>query len=133
MNINTVFNARVAPRPEPSRSDAPRADNRPDRVDHRVDQRVDQREDHRVDESERREPRAPARSEFSALFALLAGAGTQVRADLMRQLPADGVSLIDKMLDGGGAEADATGDSGLMTDVPGSLVSSSQRATDAMR
>jgi hypothetical protein len=113
MNINSVFNARVAPRPEPARADSVA--------------RVDRRED----DAEPRETSAPTRSQFSALLALLAGAGTNVRADVLRQLPADGVSLIDKMLDGTGAEADATGYAG---DVSSSLlVSSSQRASDAMR
>lgn len=43
--------------------------------------------------------RASDRPEFSALLALIAGAGTKVRADLLRQLPAEGVSLLDKLLE----------------------------------
>jgi hypothetical protein len=40
-----------------------------------------------------------SRAEFSALLALISGAGSRVRSDLMQQLPPEGASLIDKLLD----------------------------------
>lgn len=56
------------------------------------------------------EPSAPraARAEFAAVLALLSGAGPKVRADLVPQMPADGATLIDQLLDGAGAAV--TGD-----------------------
>ncbi|MEQ1690779.1 MAG: M15 family metallopeptidase [Gemmatimonas sp.] len=122
MNISTVFTPRPASRPEPAgRSDAaPRVDDG-------------------STESDARETRVPARVEFSALLALIAGAGTKVRADLLRQVPAEGVSLLDKLLDGSvldasTLDADATGDSGIAPNlVAASVNSASQRAADDLR
>ncbi|MBY0489607.1 MAG: M15 family metallopeptidase [Gemmatimonadaceae bacterium] len=56
------------------------------------------------------EKRPVTRSEFSALLAMLAGAGEQVRNDLVKQLPEEGASLVDHLLEeasqqGGNAEA----------------------------
>ncbi len=48
--------------------------------------------------------RRVSRAEFSAVLALLSGVGSQVRADLMQQLPAEGVSIIDKLLDDAAGE-----------------------------
>ena len=45
-----------------------------------------------------------SRAEFSALLALISGAGSRVRSDLMQQLPPEGASLIDKLLDDVAAE-----------------------------
>ncbi|MBL0173466.1 MAG: M15 family metallopeptidase [Gemmatimonadaceae bacterium] len=121
MNVNTVFTSRPAPRPEPPAR--PDAASRPDAGD---------------DERDGREPRVPARAEFSALLAMIAGAGSKVRADLLKQVPADGASLLDKLLDGSALDADATGDGGLTAELGGSssltsLLSSSQNAADALR
>ena len=117
MNVNTVFTPRAPFRLEHvTRSDvAPRID--------------DQNESTGVQEQ-----RAPTRTEFSALMALLAGAGTTVRVDLLRQVPAEGVSLLDKMLDGSALDADATGDSAVSASTSDSaLLASSQRAVDHLR
>ncbi len=56
------------------------------------------REEGDRDESRVHSKRRPSRTEFSALMALLAGSGQTVRDDLLKQLPADGVSLLDKLL-----------------------------------
>lgn len=48
--------------------------------------------------------RRVSRAEFSALLALISGAGSRVRADLMQQLPAEGVSIVDKLLDDAAGE-----------------------------
>lgn len=42
--------------------------------------------------------RVGQQAEFSALLALLAGTGSRVRGDLLKQLPAEGASLIDRLL-----------------------------------
>ena len=78
--------------------------------------------------------RAPTHAGFSALLALLAGAGTRVHVDLTRQVPPDGISLLDTLLDGSTRDADATGDSGLSPEsqLP-ALATSSQRVVDALR
>jgi len=133
MNVNTVFTPREPARPEPSRrpdvvsrTDSP---NRSDTTD-----RVEEHED----DSHARPKRPAARAEFAALMAVLAGAGTKVRADLLRQAPAEGVALLDKLLDGSALDgsafdADATGDSGLTPDTMAGSLASSQRAADALR
>lgn len=51
------------------------------------------------------QPAAAARPEFSALLAMLAGAGVPARQDLMTPLPEAGVSLVDHLLDGAAPEA----------------------------
>ena len=46
-----------------------------------------------------------ASAEFAALLALLAGTGTRVRTELLKQLPAESASLVDRLLDGAGEES----------------------------
>lgn len=116
MNINTVFTA--PPRPDP----APRADAAARSED----------ADSTNEARDAREARAATRAEFSALMALLAGTGTKVRSDLLKQLPADGATLIDSLLDGTAlAAADGENASGgtaaLMS------TATSQSAADALR
>ena len=48
--------------------------------------------------------RSVSRAEFSALLALISGAGSRVRSDLIQQLPAEGASLVDKLLEEAAAE-----------------------------
>lgn len=50
------------------------------------------------------------KAEFSALLALLAGAGEQVRNDLVQQLPEEGVSLVDHLLQASTPESAAHAD-----------------------
>ena len=87
----------------------------------------------RVDETrephETRKRTAAESAEFAALLALLAGTGPRVRTELLKQLPEESGSLVDRLLDGSaeeaGGEATAASDSD-----PDAL---SQAATDAMR
>jgi hypothetical protein len=53
-----------------------------------------------------------SRAEFSALLALISGAGSRVRSDLMQQLPPEGASLVDKLLDDVAAEQTTEGTTG---------------------
>jgi len=101
MNVVKTFASRQAERPDaPTRTDAP---TRRRAVDSRaVDRRADEAR-------EVPEKRAPTRAEFSALLALIAGAGTEVREELLRQAPADGVALLDKLLDDPAAGMNALG------------------------
>jgi hypothetical protein len=122
MNINSVFNAPPRPDPTPRQEAAPRADDADS-----------------VDESrEPSEKRVATRAEFSALMALLAGAGTKVRSDLLKQVPGDGASLIDTLLDGAslaaadGTEAPNAFGAMLPPGLAAGLPSSSQ-AADALR
>ena len=86
MNVmNTVTKA--APRPERA---AERAVERTTRAD------IIHPETEAAGESEQK--RSVSRAEFSALLALISGAGSRVRSDLMQQLPAEGASLVDKLL-----------------------------------
>ncbi|MCA0375370.1 MAG: M15 family metallopeptidase [Gemmatimonadetes bacterium] len=65
------------------------------------------RDDTRVDNDDSRAERRPLRkADFSALLALIAGAGSQVRADLVRDLPPETASLVDRLLND--AQDDAT-------------------------
>ena len=48
--------------------------------------------------------RSVSNAQFSALLALIAGVGSRVRSDLIQQLPAEGASLVDKLLDEAAAE-----------------------------
>ncbi len=107
MSLIKAFSTSPAPRPEPAvrKSAAPRRDDETDERDVRV-------------------RRKPTRAEFSALMALLAGAGKDVRAELLRQAPANGVSLLDKLLE------DPAGESALSELVN---ASDSDTATDALR
>lgn len=101
MNVVKTFATRQAERPEaPAR---PEAATRRRAADSRA---VDRRADGPTDVQEKR---APTRAEFSALLALLAGAGTDVREELLRQAPADGASLLDKLLDDPAAGMEALG------------------------
>ncbi len=78
----------AAPRPERA---AERAIERTTRPDH------DHTDTEATAESERK--RSVSHAQFSALLALISGAGARVRSDLMQQLPAEGASLVDKLLD----------------------------------
>lgn len=72
-----------------------------------------------IEEAPEREgkPRAN-KAEFSALLALLAGQGDRVRADLVKQLPAESASLVDRLLEGAG-EGTEEGDSETTALFPG--------------
>jgi uncharacterized protein YcbK (DUF882 family) len=86
MNVmNTVTTA--TPRPERAAERAVERTSRPDNV---------HPETEAAGESEQK--RSVSRAEFSALLALISGAGSRVRSDLMQQLPAEGASLVDKLL-----------------------------------
>ncbi len=109
--------ANVAPRAE-------RAIERTSRPD------VDRTEPEAADKSDKSDKRSVSRAEFSALLALISGAGSRVRADLIQQLPAEGVSLVDKLLD------DAAGE---LTDTPSDAKAEglqglrAQEASEALR
>jgi peptidoglycan L-alanyl-D-glutamate endopeptidase CwlK len=79
----------------------------------RVDRSESPVRDDRTESADRDETRPVSKAEFSALLALLAGAGPRVRSDLVRQLPEEGVTLVDKLLEG------AASDDALATDVVG--------------
>ncbi len=85
MNVDAIFTNRTAPRTEPAarRDGASRTDD------------IQQ-----ADDAEPRKVRKPSQAEFSALLALLAGAGPQVRAELLTQVPSARASLIDSLLEG---------------------------------
>ena len=68
------------------------------------------------------------KAEFSALLALLAGAGAQVRNDLVQQLPEEGVSLVDHLLQASTPESAAHVDN-----AANSAPLSSTAAGEAMR
>ena len=97
------------------------------RVKERDTSRPSERSSIRDDERDRaessRKPRNVSRSEFSALLALLAGAGPLVRQDLIEQLPEDAASLVDRLL---ATEGHADGD--VLTDA----LSASGTSGDAM-
>lgn len=137
MNVTTVFTSATS-RPEPT----PRADAtmRPDATPRAADGEQSDDEKKLSDKS------AASRAEFAAVLALLAGAGTKVRTDLLKQIPAEGASLIDQLLEGSALtdNADALGGSGNASRGPTVLMptvdtlaaamrSSSQHATDALR
>ncbi len=117
MNVNTTFAPRVTSRVESSARTE--ATPRPDDHDNATVAGT---------------PRASAHAGFSALLALLAGAGTHVQVDLTRQRPAEGISLLDTLLDGSALDADATGDSGPSPEsqLP-ALATSSQRVVETLR
>ena len=124
MNVNSVFTNRPASRAESSpRSDSTSRTDRASRNDE-----VERIEDG----TEVRKPRKPSPREFSALLALLAGAGPQVRAELLTQVPTDRASLIDSLLDG---TSDLTAADGATEPVPADATGQapSQRADDALR
>ena len=56
-----------------------------------------------------------SRAEFAALLALISSAGSRVRSDLMQQLPPEGASLVDKLLDDVAAEQTSEGSAGRPT------------------
>ncbi len=87
MNVMKAITT-AAPRPERAAERAIERTSRPD---------TDQSGTESATESERK--RSVSRAEFSALLALISGAGSRVRSDLMQQLPAEGASLVDKLLD----------------------------------
>ena len=78
---------------------------RPERVAERTAERAIERTtrpdgDHSETDAttETEQKRSVSRAEFSTLLALISGAGSRVRSDVMQQLPAEGASLIDKLL-----------------------------------
>lgn len=70
--------------------------------------RIDDTNTQDIDDAERESRPVVSKSEFSALLAMIAGAGEQVRANLVRQLPPETASLVDRLLEG--ATPDAIGD-----------------------
>lgn len=117
MNMAKVFATRPPARPEPSSRPEPAARRESTRAE------ASSRSENDRDESKVESKRRASRTEFAALMALLAGSGQSVRDDLLKQLPADGVSLLDKLL---AAPTDGAGTAGLLdTDVAD--------ATDALR
>lgn len=117
MNMAKVFATRPPARPEPSSRPEPAARRETTRSE--STSRAESDRDEGKVESKRR----TSRTEFAALMALLAGSGQTVRDDLLKQLPADGVSLLDKLL---AEPTDGTGTTGLLdADVAD--------ATDALR
>lgn len=119
MNVNAVFTPPSRPDPTPRTDVASRTED-PDNVDETRDTP---------------EKRVPTRAEFSALMALLAGAGTKVRADLLKQVPTQGAGLIDTLLEGGALIAgdESIDPNALVASLPASAGSSSQQAADALR
>lgn len=118
MNVNSVFTAPARPEPKP-RADAPVRSEEPEST---------------AESRETTTRRAATRAEFSALMALLAGAGTKVRTDLLKQVPAEGASLLDSLLDAAplandGESLEASDFSALLR----GSASSSQAASDALR
>lgn len=101
MNVMKAITT-AAPRPERAAERAIERTTRPE---------SDRNETDATAETEKK--RSVSRAEFSALLALLSGAGSRVRSDLIQQLPAEGASLVDKLLDEAAAEQTAdesTGD-----------------------
>lgn len=91
------------------------------------------REDERDRTEEAGKPHRVSRSEFSALLALLAGAGPLVRQDLIEQLPEDAASLVDRLLTteghaGSDVSVDAWSASGTSGDAAPADAASSQGA-----
>lgn len=105
MNMAKVFATRPSTRPEPSSRPEPAARRESTRTESASRAESDR------DESKVESKRRASRTEFAALMALLAGSGQTVRDDLLKQLPADGVSLLDKLL---AAPTDGTGTTGLL-------------------
>ena len=74
---------------------------RPERAAERAIERTTRPDGERTETdaaAETEKKRSVSRAEFSALLALISGAGSRVRSDLMQQLPAEGASLVDKLL-----------------------------------
>lgn len=156
MNVTALFINRPSPRAESSsRSEAPLRNEYSSRSESasRSDDATGSGEISRSDSASRSEDvqraeernaarklRKPTSPEFSALLALLAGAGPQVRAELQAQVPSDRAALIDSLLDGGmtlveqnewGAQADGYVEA--ETAVSGDVPASSVDATDMLR
>ncbi|WP_373061773.1 M15 family metallopeptidase [Gemmatimonas sp.] len=90
-----VMKAVTTPTPRPERA-AERAIERTTRPD------SDHTDTEATSESEKK--RGVSHAQFSALLALISGAGSRVRSDLIQQLPAEGASLVDKLRDDALAE-----------------------------
>jgi hypothetical protein len=105
VNMAKVFATRPPARPEPASRPEPAARRESARSESAA------RADNDRDESNVNSKRRASRTEFAALMALLAGSGQTVRDDLLKQLPADGVSLLDKLLAG---PAEGEGTTGLL-------------------
>jgi uncharacterized protein YcbK (DUF882 family) len=86
--------AQRAPRREPLRSARPVRDTRESR-----DVRDTRAADDATSTDETTEKKPVTKQEFSALLAMLAGAGEQVRNDLVKQIPEEGASLVDHLLE----------------------------------
>ncbi|WP_310572171.1 M15 family metallopeptidase [Gemmatimonas sp.] len=100
--MNVMKAVTAAPRPERAAERAIERTTRPE---------IEPNETDASAETEKK--RSVSRAEFSALLALISGAGSRVRSDLIQQLPAEGASLVDKLLDEAAAEQTAdesTGD-----------------------
>lgn len=149
MNVHPLFTKSPTPRPEasrpePSRYDRPNVDRtrgastRSERVA-RADRSTDADEPRAAEESEGQVKRKPTRAEFSQMLAILAGAGSNVRSELLKQIPEGNSSLIDKLLSGATLEGEALPDSnGVLpqaseSELLTSALQSSRLATDAMR
>lgn len=153
MNVHPLFSKSPTPRPEasrpePSRYDRPNVDRtrgistRSERVA-RTDRSTDTDEPRAADEGEGQVKRKPTRAEFSQMLAILAGAGSNVRSELLKQVPEGNSSLIDKLLSGATPENEALPDSnGVLASLPSSTseselltsaLQSSRLTTDAMR
>jgi len=87
VNVLKTVTTAAAPRPERAAERAIERTTRPD---------GERTETDATTETEAK--RSVSRAEFSALLALISGAGSRVRSDLMQQLPAEGASLVDKLL-----------------------------------
>lgn len=130
MNILSAYSPHVDSRPDTERAHSARTDVRNDvrRPDVAGTRRVtrDTRTNDVTSRDDAKVDRKTSRADFAALLALLADAGPKVRAELLAQVPAEGVSLIDQLLQGTmeslGSEA-----------VPAAPVGESTDAADALR
>lgn len=140
MNVTNLFTKAPSPRPEPNRSEPSRLDrtryDRPVRTESASSNDEPSRAE---DENNAPVKRKPTRAEFSALLQLLAGAGTNVRSELLKQVPAGDASLIDRLLSGEAVESTEIPDSNgvlpgaTVSDVLTDALQTSRVATDAMR
>ena len=117
MNVTKAITT-AAPRLERAAERAIERTTRPD---------TDHTEAEATTEGERK--RSVSRAEFSALLALISGAGSRVRSDLIQQLPAEGASLVDKLLHEAAAESPADESTGEMLTGEGALSGEKGRRT----
>jgi peptidoglycan L-alanyl-D-glutamate endopeptidase CwlK len=114
MNIVSMMNPMPTERPsarDAARDVAPRSAARADVPARARSSRRASDAEPREDESASDERTPVSKQQFSSLLALLAGAGEQVRTDLVKQLPEETASLVDKLLeDSAPADASAAAD-----------------------